>query len=106
MKALFCLYSAPLIESALSSSTPLAGNLCRGRVQGQQKKGGREQKPPSHMDMPFARAGVWLKASPCAASTNGWCSKRRQGMPPALVSCPVQAQQAEETLQRREGSKW
>lgn len=27
MKALFCLYSAPLMESACSSSAPLAGNL-------------------------------------------------------------------------------
>ena len=45
MKALFCLYSAPLIESARASSTPLAGNLRRGRVQGRQRNGGGGQKP-------------------------------------------------------------
>lgn len=43
MKALFCLYSAPLIESVRASSTPLAGNLRRGRVQGQQRSSGEGQ---------------------------------------------------------------
>jgi len=47
MKALFCLYSAPLIESAHASSTPLAGNLRRGRARGRQGNGGGGQKPPS-----------------------------------------------------------
>lgn len=28
MKALFCLYSAPLIEGTSASSAPLASNLC------------------------------------------------------------------------------
>lgn len=44
MKALFCLYSAPLIESARTSSTPLAGNLRRGRVRGWQRNGSGGKK--------------------------------------------------------------
>lgn len=44
MKALFCLYSAPLIESTLASSTPLASNLHRGRAQGRQGNGGHGER--------------------------------------------------------------
>lgn len=48
MKALFCLYSAPLIESTLAGSAPLASNLHRGR----QGNGGMGTGGQTSQEMP------------------------------------------------------
>lgn len=47
MKALFCLYSAPLIEGTSASSAPLASNLCREGLGWETGLGALGVLPPS-----------------------------------------------------------